>query len=386
MAHARSGDKGDGSNVGVLAYDDRGYEILKEWLTPERVKAHFGEIVQGRGRALRAAEPARAELHPARLAGRRRERVSFKTDAQGKTHAMALLRMIVEVPDDYEPPTRRARRGARSRRASCERATGVRPRRRRERERGARRSRWTGRRSTRSGASWSMRWGRARPRCARTPTARCLIVRSAGKHFCAGADLKERRGMTLDEVRAFVPRLAARLPRARRAAVPDDRRGARHGGRRRVRAGAGLRPARARRRRDDRPARDRARDHPRRRRDPAPAAASIGQARARSAGSSPRSCSRRGGGAGRRRGRLRSCPWTALDDEALRAGRDDRGERARRGAARQAGDRRGLRTCRSTRRSPSSGSATKGVLDTADREEALRAFAEKRAAAVHGRR
>jgi methylglutaconyl-CoA hydratase len=38
--------------------------------------------------------------------------------------------------------------------------------------------------------------------------ARCLIVRSAGSHFCAGADLKERRGMTVDDVRAFVPRLA----------------------------------------------------------------------------------------------------------------------------------------------------------------------------------
>ena len=38
--------------------------------------------------------------------------------------------------------------------------------------------------------------------------ARCLIVRSAGKHFCAGADLKERRNMTLDEVREFVPKLA----------------------------------------------------------------------------------------------------------------------------------------------------------------------------------
>ena len=36
MAHARSGDKGDGSNVGVLAYDERGYAILREWLTSER--------------------------------------------------------------------------------------------------------------------------------------------------------------------------------------------------------------------------------------------------------------------------------------------------------------------------------------------------------------
>ena len=39
--------------------------------------------------------------------------------------------------------------------------------------------------------------------------ARCLVLRSAGSHFCAGADLKERRGMTVDDVRAFVPRLAA---------------------------------------------------------------------------------------------------------------------------------------------------------------------------------
>jgi len=48
--------------------------------------------------------------------------------------------------------------------------------------------------------------------------ARCLVVRSAGKHFCAGADLKERRGMSVDEVRAFVPRLAAAC--AAIAAIP----------------------------------------------------------------------------------------------------------------------------------------------------------------------
>jgi len=47
---------------------------------------------------------------------------------------------------------------------------------------------------------------------------RCLVVRSAGKHFCAGADLKERMTMTLDEVRQFVPRLAEACNRA--AALP----------------------------------------------------------------------------------------------------------------------------------------------------------------------
>ncbi|HJQ99177.1 MAG TPA: hypothetical protein VJ826_12770 [Candidatus Polarisedimenticolaceae bacterium] len=102
MAHARSGDKGDGSNVGVLAYDDRGYGILKAWLTPERVKAHFGEIV--RGRVERHDIPnlrgLNFILHDSLGGG---GSASLKTDAQGKTHGMALLRMIVEVPDDYEP-------------------------------------------------------------------------------------------------------------------------------------------------------------------------------------------------------------------------------------------------------------------------------------------
>jgi len=62
--------------------------------------------------------------------------------------------------------------------------------------------------------------------------ARCVIVRAAGKHFCAGADLKERKTMSLDDVRAFVPRLAgvcnglAALPMPTVAAV----RGAAAGG------------------------------------------------------------------------------------------------------------------------------------------------------------
>lgn len=103
MAHGRSGDKGDGSNVGILAYDDRGYEILREFLTPERVKDHFGDIVLG--------DVRRFELPNLRglnfllgdsLGGG--GSASLKNDAQGKTHALGLLRMLVEVPDDYEPP------------------------------------------------------------------------------------------------------------------------------------------------------------------------------------------------------------------------------------------------------------------------------------------
>ena len=103
MAHARSGDKGDGSNVGILAYDARGYEILKSWLTPELVKAHFRGIVLGEVERFELPNLLGLNflLHDS-LGGS--GSASLKTDAQGKTHAMALLRITVEVPDDYATP------------------------------------------------------------------------------------------------------------------------------------------------------------------------------------------------------------------------------------------------------------------------------------------
>lgn len=104
MAHARSGDKGDGSNVGVLAYDERGYAILREQLTTERVKAHFGEIVLGAVDRYEMPNLLGLNfiLHDSLGGG---GSASLKNDAQGKTHAMGLLRMAIEVPDDYEPPS-----------------------------------------------------------------------------------------------------------------------------------------------------------------------------------------------------------------------------------------------------------------------------------------
>jgi hypothetical protein len=102
MAHARSGDKGDASNVGVIAYDERGYAILRERLTPEAVKAHFGDLVSGEVERyempnLRALNFI---LHGSLGGG---GSASLRTDAQGKTHGMAMLRMRVQVPDDYAP-------------------------------------------------------------------------------------------------------------------------------------------------------------------------------------------------------------------------------------------------------------------------------------------
>jgi hypothetical protein len=47
IAHSRTGDKGDTSSISVIAYDERDYPLLFENVTPERVKAHFGDLVAG---------------------------------------------------------------------------------------------------------------------------------------------------------------------------------------------------------------------------------------------------------------------------------------------------------------------------------------------------
>jgi len=103
IAHARSGDKGDGSNVGVLAYDERAYEILVGQLSAERVRAHFEGIVHGEVERFELPNLLGLNflLHDSLGGG---GSASLKTDAQGKTHAMGLLRIEVELPDDYTPP------------------------------------------------------------------------------------------------------------------------------------------------------------------------------------------------------------------------------------------------------------------------------------------
>ncbi len=95
IAQARSGDKGDGSNVGIFAHNQADYEFLKEVLTPERVKQHFAKICKGD--VVRYEAPNLLALnfilHDS-LGGGGSE--SLKTDAQGKTHGLALLEMEVE--------------------------------------------------------------------------------------------------------------------------------------------------------------------------------------------------------------------------------------------------------------------------------------------------
>ena len=99
LAHARSGDKGDTANVGVIALRPEYYPILVEQLTPGRVKEHFAGIVHGEVERfeLPNLEAVNFLLHNALGGG---GTVSLKTDAQGKVLSTALLRMEIEVPDE----------------------------------------------------------------------------------------------------------------------------------------------------------------------------------------------------------------------------------------------------------------------------------------------
>ena len=99
LAHARSGDKGDTANVGVIAYDEAHYPLLVEQLTSERVKAHFEGRVFGEVERFELPNLSALNflLHNALDGG---GTVSLMNDAQGKVFSTALLRMEVEVPDD----------------------------------------------------------------------------------------------------------------------------------------------------------------------------------------------------------------------------------------------------------------------------------------------
>ncbi|MGH7596029.1 MAG: AtuA-related protein [bacterium] len=101
IAHARSGDKGDASNVGIVAYSRESYEWLKKYLTPELVKRHFRAICQGAVERYEVPNLLALNfiLHDS-LGGGGSE--SLKTDAQGKTHGLGLLQMEIEVPDEFE--------------------------------------------------------------------------------------------------------------------------------------------------------------------------------------------------------------------------------------------------------------------------------------------
>jgi hypothetical protein len=99
IAHGRSGDKGDTVNVGVIARRPEFYDFLREQLTVERVRSHFGDLVKGDVQRfeLPNLNALNFLLHEALGGG---GTVSLMTDAQGKTFSTAMLRMQVDLPDN----------------------------------------------------------------------------------------------------------------------------------------------------------------------------------------------------------------------------------------------------------------------------------------------
>ena len=97
IATARSGDKGEGSNVGVMARSDVAYSFLKERLTEDVVQRHFAGINHGGVRRFAADNMRVLNFLLADSLGGGGS-ASLKTDAQGKTHGLALLRMEIDVP------------------------------------------------------------------------------------------------------------------------------------------------------------------------------------------------------------------------------------------------------------------------------------------------
>lgn len=98
IAHARSGDKGDTANVGLIALRPDWYPILAREVTRERVREHFRGVIEGDVERYELANLNALNflLHGALDGG---GTLSLKTDAQGKVFSTALLRMEIDLPD-----------------------------------------------------------------------------------------------------------------------------------------------------------------------------------------------------------------------------------------------------------------------------------------------
>jgi hypothetical protein len=95
IAHGRSGDKGDTSNIGIIAFDEAQYPILVREVTVERVRAHFRDMVRGKIERYELPNLGALNflLHEALGGG---GTLSLRVDAQGKTMSAALLRMEIK--------------------------------------------------------------------------------------------------------------------------------------------------------------------------------------------------------------------------------------------------------------------------------------------------
>lgn len=100
IAHGRSGDKGNHSNIAIIAHSPAGYAWLREHLTAERVAAYFAPLQPSGVERFEAANVLGLNflLRDALAGGASR---SLRSDTQGKSYALALLQMPVDLPADH---------------------------------------------------------------------------------------------------------------------------------------------------------------------------------------------------------------------------------------------------------------------------------------------
>lgn len=96
IAHARAGDKGNSADIGLFAYDDAAWEILKKHVTREAVAAYFAPVASGPVERYEVPniQALKFVVHGALGGGAPR---SLRSDNLGKTFGAALLRMEIEV-------------------------------------------------------------------------------------------------------------------------------------------------------------------------------------------------------------------------------------------------------------------------------------------------
>jgi hypothetical protein len=97
IAHSRTGDKGNTSNISVIAYDERNYPLIERFVTAERVRAHFAEIVRGDVQRYELPQLGALNFVLRNALGGGVTR-SLALDAHGKSLSSALLDL--DLPDE----------------------------------------------------------------------------------------------------------------------------------------------------------------------------------------------------------------------------------------------------------------------------------------------
>jgi len=102
LAYVRSGDKGDISNVGIMAFNKENYDIIRKQVTPERVKEQYRDLVKGAVNIYEMPNinALQVVMHKALGGG---ATSTLRVDETGKAMCLGMLYIPVEVPDSFKP-------------------------------------------------------------------------------------------------------------------------------------------------------------------------------------------------------------------------------------------------------------------------------------------